>query len=287
MLITRFIATVLLTGSLAFSLKAKDVHPAVEAILGIPSLVALWDFQEEGSRKSKGGDQIYELEEQNGSIQRVNDGVLGPYAARLDYGEFFKIERAKIGALNIHGKQAQVTVAAWIKRDSKQSWQAIAGVWDESHKKRQYCLFLNAPRGTKADEMVRYPLFNRIHGHVSGVGGPTKGDKFCITYSSGKTNIPMKEWVFIAMSYDGKFSKVFVNGKLDAWDQYNPFPYEEGLFDGGENGGDFTVGAVHRSDEWGNFFGGDLGGIAIFNRALKEEELAHLAKFTAAKKAQK
>lgn len=259
---------------------ATEVHPATAAILKEPSLVALWDFQEEGERKSKGGDQVYALQEQNGKIERVEGGVLGPYAARLNYGQFLKIERPKIGALNIHGKEAQVTVAAWIKREAKQGWQAIAGVWDETHKKRQYCLFLNAPHGTKADEMVRYKMLNRIHGHVSGVGGPTKGEKYCITYSSGKTEIPFGEWVFVAMTYDGKFSKLYVNGKLDAWDQYNPFPYDEGLFDGGEDGSDFTVGAVHRSNEWGNFFGGQLGGVAIFKRALKEEELSELATFT-------
>lgn len=143
---------------------------------------------------------------------------------------------------------------------------AIAGVWDETRKKRQYCLFLNAPRGTRADEMVRYPLANRIHGHVSAIGGPTPGNAFCITYSSGATEIPLREWRCLAMTYDGKASRVYVDGRLDAMEQYNPFPYPDGLFKGGPDGADFTVGAVHRSNEWGNFFGGKIGGLAVFRR---------------------
>ena len=78
------------------------------------------------------------------------------------------------------------------------------------------------------------------------------------------------------MRYDGKESRVYVDGKLDTLEQYNPFPYDDGLFDGGADGADFTVGAVHRSGEWGNFFGGQIGGLAVFNRALTDAELARL-----------
>jgi hypothetical protein len=72
-------------------------------------------------------------------------------------------------------------------------------------------------------------------------------------YASGATPIPFDRWVCIAMSYDGRYSRVFVDGRLDAWEQYNPFPYPHGLYDGGSNGAPFTVGAVHRHGAWGNF----------------------------------
>ena len=148
---------------------------------------------------------------------------------------------------------------------------------DQTRKKRQYCLFLNAPRGTRVDEMKRYPLSNRIHGHVSAVGGPTPGNDYCITYSSGATAIPLQEWHCLAMTYDGCASRVYVDGKLDALEHYNPFPYPGGLFSGGIEGADFTVGAVHRGGSWGNFFGGQIGGLAIFRRALRAEELQGLS----------
>ncbi len=265
------------------SLSAKvlaEPLPAAPAghILALPGLVAFWDFQEnEGSPRVSRGPAPLALQEQNGPIVRVEGGVFGTHAAKIARGQWFIIERKDIGPLNLHGKDARVTVVAWLKRETKSQWQAIAGVWDETRKKRQYCLFLNAARGTRAVEMKRYPLANRIHGHVSAMGGPTPGDDFCITYSSGATEIPMEGWQCLAMSYDGETSRVYVNGKLDEWEHYNPFPYPDGLFDGGEDGADFTVGAVHRGGEWGNFFGGVIGGLAVFSLALNEDEMAGLA----------
>ncbi len=260
---------------------ANKPKASAEAILKTPGLVAFWDFQEEaGLPRVAQGAQKAQLVEKKGPIQRAEGGVFGPWAADIKRGQWFMIPRADIGALDIHGKDAQVTVVAWVKRQSKDSWQAIAGVWDETRKKRQYCLFLNAPRGTRADEMKRYPLANRIHGHVSAIGGPTPGDDFCITYSSGATEISQRQWHCLVMRYDGRESRVYVDGKLDSLEHYNPFPYSDGLYDGGAEGADFTVGAVHRGGSWGNFFGGHLGGLAIYQRALSDEELQTLAELT-------
>jgi hypothetical protein len=244
----------------------------------MPGLVAFWDFQEDaGQPRVARGPQPHALREMKGPIARADSGVFGPHSARIRPGQWFLIERPDIGALDIHGKDAQVSVVAWVMREDKSSWQAIAGVWDETRGKRQYCLFLNAPRGTRADEMKRYPLANRVHGHVSGIGGPTPGNEFCITYSSGATEIPMQQWHCLAMTCDGRESRVYVDGRLDALEHCNPFPYPDGLFDGGADGADFTVGAVHSGGSWGNFFGGQIGGLAIFRRALSEAEMQALA----------
>ncbi|HRE84080.1 MAG TPA: hypothetical protein PLN52_23755 [Opitutaceae bacterium] len=241
-------------------------------------LVAFWDFQETSGkpRLSKGGTATLSLEEKGGAIERAEGGVFGRHAARLQPGQWFQIDRDKIGPLDIHGKDAAVTVIAWTYRETSTPWQAIAGVWDETRKKRQYCLFLNAPVATRSDEMKRYPAANRIHGHVSSVGGGTPGHPVCITYSSGATEIGMGAWHCVAMTYDGANSTVYVDGRLDSWELRNPFRYDEGLFDGGSDGADFTVGAVHRSNQWGNFFGGRIGGLAVFNRALSESEIKKL-----------
>ncbi|MEI8292266.1 MAG: LamG domain-containing protein, partial [Verrucomicrobiota bacterium] len=59
-------------------------------------------------------------------------------------------------------------------------------------------------------------------------------------------------------------------------EHYNPFPYPDGIYNGGKEGAPFTVGAVHRGGEWGNFFGGQIGGLAIFQRALTETEMKTL-----------
>lgn len=264
----------------------ETAHKAVQARLGVkkdaaaviqamPDLVAFWNFQEETGQARVSGD--LKLQEMKGPVNRVDGGVFGPHSAQIKRGQWFMLAREDIGALDIHGKDAEVTLAAWIYREDKAAWQAIAGVWDETRGKRQYCLFLNAPRGTRADEMKRYPLANRIHGHVSAVGGPTPGEDFCITYSSGASEIPMNSWQCLVMRYAAKESRVCVDGKLDVLEHYNPFSYPEGLFDGGAEGAPFTVGAVHRGGTWGNFFGGRIGGLAVFKRALSDEEIVKLA----------
>lgn len=256
----------------------RAAAPAAAPLLALDGLVAFWDFHEPaGQPRLSRGPHALALQERQGPIVRMDAGVFGPHAARIKRGQWFMLERKDAGPLDLHGRDAQVSVVAWVLREDPAVWQAIAGVWDETRKKRQYCLFLNAPRGTRSDEMKRYPLANRIHGHVSAVGGPTPGEEFCITYSSGATEIPLGRWVCLAMTYDGRASRVYVNGRLDALEHFNPFPYSDGLFDGGADGADFTVGAVHRSGIWGNFFGGQIGGLAIFRRALGESELRALA----------
>lgn len=44
----------------------------------------------------------------------------------------------------------------------------------------------------------------------------------------------------------------------------------------GNNGSDFTVGAVMLKEGMGIYFKGLIGGIAVFNRALTESELKAL-----------
>ncbi|MCR9118463.1 MAG: LamG domain-containing protein [bacterium] len=253
----------------------SDEHQSLPELSG---QIAFWDFQEDAGSPRQSGDLA--LVEQRGPIKRVNDGIFGDYSAELKRGQWLSIPRSKLGPLNIHGPDAEVTVVAWIKRGSTDSWQAIAGVWGETRKKRQYCLFVDGAKAAYIEEdgqLVRHPIRNRVHGHVSAVGGPTPGRKFCNTYSTGATVIPQNQWVCIAMRYDGKFSSVFVNGELDSLPRANPFVYDKGLFDGGDDGEAFTVGAVDRSNEWGNFFGGRIAGLAVYDRALTDKELKRLA----------
>ena len=112
----------------------------------IDNLICFWSFMEEsGTERISSGRCQYALREGTPFIERVKEGVFGEYSARIKEGEWFYIPRAQCPALNIHGKDGEVTVVAWIKRDVKQYSQceAVAGMWDETRKKRQYCLFLD------------------------------------------------------------------------------------------------------------------------------------------------
>ncbi|OAS23052.1 LamG domain-containing protein [Paenibacillus oryzisoli] len=241
-----------------------------EAILAHDSLVSFWDFQEEaGQSRVAMGPYRYTLEEQAGPISRVDDGVFGAYAAKLTFGQWFNLPRENCLALDFHGPEAQVTILAWLKREDRPNGQceAIAGMWNETEKKRQYAMFLNLRIWDSGDQ---------VGGHVSAEGGPTPGHPWCMTTAIGSTPLVKEQWYALAFTYDGTYAKVYIDGVLDERETYNPYLYEKGLYDGGVMGADFTVGAVHRSGEMGNFYAGLIGGLAVLNKALTNEEILAL-----------
>ena len=66
-----------------------------------------------------------------------------------------------------------------------------------------------------------------------------------------------------------------------AEENFNPFPYKEGIFDGGTKGAEFTVGANHVGGvQNNNRFSGLMSGLAVFDRALSVDEMAKLAEMT-------
>ncbi|MEO1286140.1 MAG: LamG-like jellyroll fold domain-containing protein [Chloroflexota bacterium] len=145
--------------------------------------------------------------------------------------------------------------------------ETIAGIWDESRKKRQYCLFLDLPIWDSGDQ---------VGGHVSYHGGPTPNYKYCMDAAIGATPLTYHRWHCVGFTYDGMYARAYLDGRLDEREERNPFHYPQGLFDGGSDGADFTVGAVSRSGEAGNFFHGMLAGLAVYNRALTDDEMMHL-----------
>lgn len=248
------------------------MNKAHSSILNHPNLVSFWDFQEEAGQEAVAkGPHPYRLTEMGGPIERVEGGPFGGHAAQVKFGQWWNLPREACPELNIHGKDAKLTIIAWLKRENRESkgCEAIAGIWNESESKRQYCLFLNLRIWDSADQVC---------GHVSSVGGPTPGYPYCMTSAIGATPVSKDEWHCAAFTYDGQYAKVYLDGDLDKRENYNPYLYDSGLFDGGGNGADFTVAAVHRSGEMGNFYAGAIGGLAIFREALSPEELAELGK---------
>jgi hypothetical protein len=239
----------------------------------VPGCLAFWDFNRT-LLSVQGGD--LRLEPEHPNPEWVSGGIFGEACLRIGPKGSLRIPRAKLGPLNIFGPGAEVSLCVWLFRESDELWQALAGVWDESRSKRQYGMFLNARTRSESGSPERVPCANRIHGHISDVGGPTRGNNCCITYASGGSEIPMGTWVAAGMTAGPDGIRVYVDGRLDVCDRSNPFPMPGPIFDGEEDGADFTVGANSVRGGLDNRFGGRIGGLAVYNRALSAEEMRNL-----------
>lgn len=261
-------------------------HTLHTQIKNTSGLVALWDFKEAAGELRKAmGLGSYPLEERNGKIKRVSEGPLSGFSALFSDSVYLSLPHASTGELNIHGKGRQVTVMAWVK------WQGntgfVGGMWNEyaSGGKRQYGLFVNLPYYNGKDQVC---------GHISFTGKPTPPFPYSLDYSASRQTLVKNQWHFIAFTYDGKYIKSFLDGKFKkrkpelinntkgfegfpkGWTHSkNPYYFPAGM---GDNGSDFTVGAVLLKQGMGNFFQGQIGGLAVFNRALSKKEIQRMAK---------
>jgi hypothetical protein len=254
-------------------MNSKD--SAIACVEALPGLIAFCDFQEPaGQPRRARGPHGYELKEMAGPIQRVEGGVLGPFAAELAVGQWLNLPRSQCPALDIHGPDSKVSLFAWLKRRRKPliECEAVAGMWDETRRKRQYALFLDLRIRGSADQ---------AGGHISGIGGPTPGYRYCMDAAIGRTCVEYTdEWEFVGFTYDGSEARLYRNGCFDARPAHNPYPYPGGLFDAGPEGADFTVGAVHRGGAIGNWFTGFLGGLFVCSSVLTPETILALADAT-------
>lgn len=258
-------------------------------IVAIEGLIALWDFSENPGqpRKARGAGDFLLLE-QKGPIERVDEGPLSGYSAYLTDSAYFSVPYSETGLLNIHGKDRGVTVTAWVNWEGKTGF--VGGMWNEytDGGKRQYGLFVHLPHYNGADQVC---------GHISWTGKPTPPFPYSSDYSASKQTLTKGTWHFIAFTYDGREIRSYLDGKFEAREpelirntagfeglpaagiveSKNPYFFPDGM---GDNGSDFTVGAVVLKRGLGNFFEGKIGGLAVFDRALAGEEIAALYRLT-------
>jgi hypothetical protein len=249
-------------------------------------LVALWDFKEKEGRNRKAvGLDKFPLKEKNGTLPRINEGPLSGYSAQFGNKAFLSLDNAKTGELNIYGEGQGVTVIAWVKWEGNTGF--VGGMWNEYQDggKRQYGLFVSLPHYNGRDQVC---------GHISKTGKPTPPFPYSIDYSASKQTIAKNQWQCVAFTYDGEYIKSYLNGEFQQRDpelinntkgfegypegltqSKNPYFFPDGM---GNNGSDFTVGAVLLKSGMGNFFNGLIGGLAVFNRALSQEEIKTLTK---------
>lgn len=269
-----------------FLVFSSQIHAqsSVRQALKNKNLVALWDFKEEAglSRKSLKGD--FALTEINGIIPRIEDGPLSGYSALFGNKAYLALSNSKTGDLNIFGPGQGVTVMAWVKWTGEQTG-FVGGMWNEYQDggKRQYGLFVSLPH---------YNGKNQVCGHISNTGKPTPPFPYSIDYSASAQVVPANSWTCIAFTYDGQYIRSYVNGQFIAREKElilntmgfegypdgliqakNPYFFPHGM---GNNGSDFTVGAVLLKKGMGNFFKGQIGGLAVFNRALSAKQILKL-----------
>jgi len=287
--------------------KAEEIKTPVD----LPGLLTFWDFQEPaGSPRVAKGKFNYGLEEMNGPIARVDDGIFGPYSTDLKWGQWMRVKRAEGPGLNIHGEGREISMVAWVKLESNNVWQFIAGVWNEGDRKfmgkasgeghrfpaRQYGMFTSGNSQTDYTTYKRTPAKHQTMGYLSPFGGASPDHPFAFDYATGKTRLEQNRWYMIAFTYDKEWIKVYVDGKIDVNENYNPFKYTGPIFDGGPKGADFTIGLRDHPD-WPTYpegvptnrsegFDGRIGGLAVFDRALTAEEIAALHTATSKEKAQ-
>jgi hypothetical protein len=259
----------------------------------LPGLICFWDFQEAaGTPRRAQGPHRYALEERNGPIERIHGGVWGPYSAQIKRGQWFRIQRRDCPALNLHGPGVQYTILAWLKRMEDYRWQYVAGVWDEKNAARQYALFISGSLKTSWRTLRREPVDHRVHAYASAEGGGTPPSGICLTYSTGATNLEKDRWYFLAAAYDQQDLRAYVDGRLDALEDHNPYHYPgKPIFDGGATGADFTVGQ-RAVPGWSSYpegkflsvnkkvgplgFDGILSALAVYDRALSAAEVANI-----------
>ena len=242
-------------------------------------LVAFWDFSD--SFKSKCGN--YNMSN-IGEVKISDDGPVSGHSAVFSGKNYLALPYAKTGNLNV--KTNAVTVVAWVNWEGEGTG-FVGGMWNEYQDggKRQYGLFISLPYYNGADQVC---------GHISKTGKPTPPFPFSIDYSASAQKVPHNKWVCAAFTYDGKYIRSYLDGKFverpkEPIKHTKGFPgYPDGLFqsknpyyfpDGiGDNGSDFTIGAVLLKKGMGNFFKGKIGGLAVYNRALSDLEIAEISK---------
>lgn len=267
---------------------------AAAALQRVPEPLALWTLQEAtGAPRVAVGRHAYALRDGNASapVARVPGGVLGPYAA------FFADTPANSGArlfaargdapaltAGIAGPNATVTLVAWYAlaaADAARDGEALlAGVWNEYARARQYALFRNLGA---CGSIAPGHYARGLAAHVSPVGGPTPGQRFCSTAACDPLPLPPAAWHCLANVYDGARITAFVNGTLDPNGGANPFPLTGGIYSpeaAGAPGAEFAVGAnlvnhtVGGPPVWSNALRGLVGGVGVWAEPLSAAQVA-------------
>ncbi|MFO0926242.1 MAG: hypothetical protein U0736_04270 [Gemmataceae bacterium] len=282
-----------------------------DVVLRTKNLVAFWDFREANGGRVDRGPHQFRLREVGGPIPRVVGGPFSGYAAAFDGKHYLRLPHAELGALDMGGPDAQVSMFAVARVDEMKRGVTIAGIWSEGKGAnddtgtRQYAILLNMPA---------YGGPRQLTPHVSSEGGVSRrrdgsGLPWCADYAASRSEVPVGRWCTLGFTYDGKYVRAYFNGVMEERtvdpkkdrrdDRYfttegpdgehrgiNPYYHGRGIFrydakkhakakpDGGA---DFTVAARYAVGSMlGEALKGRIAGLAVFDRALTAAEMKRL-----------
>jgi len=259
----------------------------------LPTPLAFWKMQEAtGTPRQSIGIYNYNLVDGNVSapIEQSNEGVFGSYSAYFpavggtDANNSQRLYAARDDAPGITkaiaGPNATVTLITWMKLiDGNLTEGMMAGVWDEYLKARQYAIFNNL--GACYSNCPVYK--GGLASHISNCGGPTPGQKYCITRACDPRTLLSNDWQCLANVYNGTHIMAYVNGTFIANGDANPYYYPGGIYSPEANdavGAEFAVGAnmvnktVGSPPVYSNRFKGKIGGVVVFDTPLSQQEVA-------------
>jgi hypothetical protein len=299
------------------SVTAEDkerMENSIADVVKTPGLIAFWVFGENPGtpRQSIIVGAPLPLSEVGGPITRIKGGSFSGSSAQFDGKHYFLLPRAKIGALDISGKDAQVSMFAVVKFEEIGKWGGtIAGIWSEGHGAnddtgtRQYAMLFNMPT---------YGGLRQLTPHISAEGGVSRRADgsalpWCVDYAAPRSELPVGKWVTLGFTYDSQSIRAYQDGVMEERtvdpvkdkrdDRYfttegpdgghrgiNPYYHGRGIFrydpkvhaeSKPKGPADFTVGARYAGGSMlGEALKGQLAGLAVFNRALTAEEMKRL-----------
>ena len=219
-----------------------------------PNLVAYYTFEKgEGTKlenKSQGPSLLsgrskaYAPEKMDGTIESATWIRNGGRWIGKNTLEFNGISTyVGLGSQAILGATTQLTISAWVKRNSSDSYDYIymAGDGWDTH--------LNIG-STSTNAKVRFSLRN------------TSGSR---TYFDSNLTVPTGIWTYIAATWDGTTMRIFINGVQDA---------NTGSLSGTVDESSAKKYIGNDTVEHGTtFFSGSIGEVAIYDRVLSASEI--------------
>jgi hypothetical protein len=208
-----------------------------------------------------------------------------------------------------------LTMVAWIKpsqrldNETHYDFGHFAGIWSEAISVRTFVMF--CPQSSRGRDIPG----NHLDVEVSRTGATMQpACRWSISYALGSAKIDSDSWHMLAMTFDGRFIRAFVNGTLDyrpphrlnpadspcnetwqnpasisTWTNRSEGQWGPGGAPASKNRTDFTVGGqrgvtcpdgVTCPSGMGHPWSGLIGGLAVFNRPLTDKELHDMAAST-------